>query len=117
MKRLNFGYVVKMKIELTVDEVEFLFDLARNHYDATCRGVAIPGKDAFIHAAHLSHRNGSTVEEWSFREFDIARKILESAKYLGEPKDSFAVVLDGFFRSNQEAINKEYARLAEQHTK
>jgi len=118
MNRVGCTYVVKAKIELTREDIEFLCDLARDHYDATCRGSAVAGRDAFLHGARVliqsvagCRETDTIVEDWSFRECDIARKTLESARYLSEPKSTYAAVLDGILRSAQELINHESVRL------
>ena len=118
MERVGYSFSVKAKLKLTRTDVEFLCELARNHYDGVCRSAATPGPGAFLHGAlmilkHTSRckETDSTVEEWSFSECDITRKILESARHLEPAVQMTATVLDSILHSAQIGINAETAHL------
>ena len=49
MRSVRFEYLVRLVIELTEDELKVLTACCRHHYDLTVRGVAKPGKGAFLH--------------------------------------------------------------------
>jgi hypothetical protein len=118
MKVVTFVYLVSVVLELTEQEVTFLCDLARAHYDATCRAAEAPGPNAFLNGMRNCLEGGKAEWEWSFRECDIARKILETSNSIvgGGPLGhwracaTLAFELDKTLRGAQQEI----ARLAKQ---
>ena len=122
MKQAGFIYHISVRLEVTRADIDFLCALAKLHYDAVCRMAEIPGPEAFLNAA----RNGFWVAEtdtitveWSFRECDISRKILEQANFIcdGGPFGDWraaaihAFELDKVLCAAQTSINEEGARL------
>ena len=104
MRQIRFSYCVSVVMELTESEAIFLRDQALLHYDFTCKSAAIPGKDAFLNAAINSIRNGIATVEWTFRECDITRKILEQATFFPEHRE-MAFSIDKALREAQQEIN------------
>jgi hypothetical protein len=114
MERVGYSFSIKAKLKLTRSDVEFLCELGRNHYDATCRMAATPCPNGFLQGARVQFmcvEADTIIEEWSFRECDIARKILESARYLDSATQLAASALDSVLHSAQIGINAETAHL------
>jgi hypothetical protein len=82
MKHLGLSFQVRVKLELTSEDIGFLIELANHHYDALCRATASSGADGFLWGALNSIDGGKTVAEWTFRECDLVLKILETANYI-----------------------------------
>jgi hypothetical protein len=107
---------------MTRADVEFLCALAKLHYDAVCRRAEEAGPDAFLNGARNQFWKPETetaVIEWSFRECDISRKILECTNFIrdGGPFGDWraaaahAFELDRVLCAAQTSINEESARL------
>jgi hypothetical protein len=123
MRHVGFQYEVKVRVHMSSAEIDMLRKLAEQHYDATCRAAAVPGPSGFLWAAHIKPsmlQESDAVEAWSFRELDIARKILEGANFLENPMGDWrasafmASAMNDFLRSSQDSINKRHLELIRQ---
>jgi hypothetical protein len=85
----EFSYEVQAEVELTFDEADALCELARSHYDGTCKAAGKEG--GFIYGwrnqTDVSWRTEDDEDEpvvvrMSARQIDLCCKILEMAVYL-----------------------------------
>lgn len=74
-------YRVEAEVRFTPEEVDFLIERAKSHYDDTCRAAGMSYEDGarengFIKQLKLFPSKAAGVT-WTFRQLDLTLKILE----------------------------------------
>ena len=123
MKHTGFVFSAKAQLEITREDAYFLCAVAKLHYDSVCRSAEDdPGPDAFLNGLRnrfWKPEIKTVTVEWSFRECDISRKILEMAHLICDDGKSFtdgrslaahAFELDKALNAAQTGINEKTAQ-------
>jgi hypothetical protein len=123
MKLGAFQYRVELEVSFTMEEAKALCELAKLHYDDTCRaagcrigdvvGTVRQGKNGFLAQLTLLPPR-SLMATWKFHEFDLTAKILERLPgALRSDSDRWQVLtaLPSKMHDAMTAISKEYDRL------
>ena len=123
MKHIGFVFSAKARLEITREDAYFICAVAKLHYDSVCRSAEEPGPDAFLNGLRNQFWKPETkaaTVEWSFRECDISRKILEMAHLVRDDGRSFddgrslaahAFELDKALNAAQNGINERSAQI------
>lgn len=129
MKFNKFQHEVRAEVTFTKEEYEFLIELAKLHYDNTCREAGLLIGEVHQHEPSMfsypveATRNGFlaqlklfpttpeyTAVIWPFSHFDITMKILEQRDYLPKQLDLANKIASDIMRVLR-GINEEYKRL------
>jgi hypothetical protein len=114
----GFQYDVELEVSFTIEEAAALCELAKLHYDDTCRAAGMLISDGAQKNGFLTHLMmfppRSLTVNWDFRKFDLTAKILEQLPWALCSNRSKWQVLEPL--TNQvlvslKVIAKEYDRL------
>jgi hypothetical protein len=77
----GFHYDVELEVSFTIEEASALCELAKLHYDDTCRAAGMlisdgAQKNGFLAQLMMFQSRRLTVT-WAFHKFDLTAKILE----------------------------------------
>lgn len=118
MKHVEYEYVVKAIVELSLEEVEALIGMAELHYDYECKALAKKGGLLFGFRNRLSmNEEGEPPVPFTLtsREVDILCKVLEPLSMTGGDTyaERFPLAVELWFPMIQliKGMNSEYRRL------
>jgi hypothetical protein len=109
MKTKEFDYEVKIIIEFTQEEIDFLMERSRLHYDAKCRSVSAVG--GFLYGIDNAHRIGIEEHTLTSLQLGTLAKILEMAWSI---EDDMRRNLSKEIHGDLRSISDEYNRLTKE---